>query len=384
MILNNVKITGSNEPVNIRVDNGKITNISSSVMIDTSVPLQLTFDNDMLFPGLINSHDHLDFNLFPQLGNRTYSNYTEWGKHIHKNYKQEISNILKIPVLLRSQWGVFKNLLCGVTTVVNHGENSGISDDLITVFEESHCLHSVQFEKGWKFKLNNPFKVNLPVTIHVGEGDDLPSFHEIDKLIRWNILQKKLIGVHAVAMSEYQAKKFEAIVWCPQSNYFLLNKTALVNLLKKHTNLLFGTDSTLTSTWDIWDHLKLARKTKLINDKTLYETLNQNAAKIWKLNCGEIAPGKDADMVVATIKPGKSGFDAFFAIDPADLLLVMHKGNIRLFDETLLPQLNAVDLSDFSAIRVNGACKYVQGDLPGLMEKIRGFQPTIEFPVSIN
>jgi cytosine/adenosine deaminase-related metal-dependent hydrolase len=384
MILNNVKITGSNEPVNIRVDNGKITNISSAVMIDPSIALKLTFDNAMIFPGLINSHDHLDFNLFPQLGERTYSNYTEWGKYIHKNYKQEISNILKVPVLLRSEWGVFKNLLCGVTTVVNHGETSGISDDLITVFERSHCLHSVQFEKGWKFKLNNPFNGRLPVTIHVGEGDDWLSINEIDTLIHWNLLQKKLIGIHAVAMSEHQAKKFEAVVWCPQSNYFLLNKTAPVNLLKKHTNLLFGTDSTLTSTWDIWEHLKLARKTKLLDDKTLYEMLNKNAAKTWKLNGGEIAPGKDADMVVAKTKPGKSGFNAFFAIEPADLLLVMHQGNIRLFDETLLPQLRALDLSGFSEICVKGASKYVQGDLPGLIKKIRTYQPAIAFPVSIN
>jgi len=29
----------------------------------------------MAFPGLINSHDHLDFNLFPLWGNRKYNNY---------------------------------------------------------------------------------------------------------------------------------------------------------------------------------------------------------------------------------------------------------------------------------------------------------------------
>ncbi|HEY8780546.1 MAG TPA: amidohydrolase family protein [Mucilaginibacter sp.] len=383
MILNNVKIAATDELVNIRLDNEKITNISSSVIADADGTPALTFDDAIVFPGLINSHDHLDFNLFPQLGDRTYSNYTEWGKHIHLNYKDEIDEILKIPSLLRSNWGLYKNLLCGVTTVVNHGERLGTKHELITVFEDTHCIHSTQFDKAWKFRLNNPFKLKLPVTIHIGEGDDWPSYSEIDQLTRWNLLQKELIGIHGVAMSEEQAKKFKAVVWCPQSNYFLLDKTARVNLLKNHTGLLFGTDSALTSSWDIWNHLCLARKTKLVSDKFLYSTITCNAAKIWGLNCGEIAIGRDADIVVATTKAGTTGFDSFFGLCPADLLLVTHKGNIRLFDDALLIQLKKVDLNDFSRIYINGACKYVQGNLPGLIEKIRGYQPNASFPVSV-
>ena len=384
MILSNIKMAGTDEPVNIRVDGDKITNVSAAIINDASDKLVLTFNNAIVFPGLINSHDHLDFNLFPQLGDRTYNSYTEWGKHIHKNYRDEIASVLKIPVSLRALWGVYKNLLCGVTTVVNHGETLKLENDLITVFEETHVLHSVQFEKGWKFKLNNPFKVNLPVNIHVGEGDDWPSFREIDQLTGWNLLQKKLIGIHAVAMSEDQAKKFNAIVWCPQSNYFLLNKTGRVNLLTDHTSIFFGTDSTLTSSWDIWEHLRLARKTKLLTDNKLYLALNQSAANTWHLNSGEITPGKYADIVVAKIKPNTTGFDSFFGLRPADLLLVIHKGNIRLFDETLSAQLKGIDQSNFSKISVTGSLKYVQGDLRGLMEKIREYYLPVDFPVSIN
>ena len=48
-------------------------------------------------------------------------------------------------------------------------------------------------------------------------------------------------------MDEQQATAFEALVWCPASNYFLLNTTAAVDKLKTKTSILFGTDSTLTS-----------------------------------------------------------------------------------------------------------------------------------------
>jgi len=379
MILNNVQTVNSNETINIKIDGGKIAEISS-LPIAADV-LKLDFKGAIVFPGLINSHDHLDFNLFPQLGDKIYNNYTEWGEYIHQTYKSEIAPVLKIPVELRYQWGIYKNLLCGVTTVINHDEKKGIATDLINVFEDSHCIHSLGFEKRWKFKLNNPFKKQLPVNIHLGEGVDLQAENEIPQLLKWNILNRKLVAVHAVAMTEDQADKFEAIVWCPQSNYFLLDKTAPVDLLKNHTNILLGTDSTLTSEWDVWEHLRLARESRLLSDDELYNTVTQNAAQTWGLNSGEIMPGKNADLVVAK-STHKQGFDAFYEITPADLLLVIHQGKIRLFDEDLLGQLGKLK-EGFSQIYINGVCKYVQGDLPGLMADIRKYQPSTNFPESI-
>jgi cytosine/adenosine deaminase-related metal-dependent hydrolase len=383
MILKHLKMIDEAEPINIRVTDEKIESVWPANNSGFNDHLQLTFENAIVFPGIINSHDHLDFNLFPQLGNRIYNNYTEWGAYIHSNYKEEIASITNIPLCLRTEWGMFKNLLCGVTTVVNHGDRLNLKNDLVTVFEDTHCLHSVRFEKNWKLKLNNPLKINLPAVVHVGEGDDWSSSQEIDHLIKWNLLRKKLIGIHAVAMSEEQAKKFEAIIWCPQSNYFLLNKTSRPNLLKDHTKILFGTDSTLTSTWDIWQHLALARETRLISDKALYHMVNKNAAAIWKLNCGDISAGKDADIVVAKIHQEKAGFESFFGLSPSKILLVIHQGNIRLFDEELLPQLNDIDVNNFSKVYINGACKYVQGNLPALMESIQKYNPAVNFPVSL-
>jgi len=382
MILQNVKIIGSDERVNIQISNGMIAGIYAAGRKKQAGNLELTFDNALIFPGLINSHDHPDFNLFPQLGDKIYHNYTEWGKYIHENYKEEIARVLNIPVLLRAQWGIFKNLLCGVTTVVNHGEPLGIGNELVTVFEKTQCIHSVGFEKNWIAKLNNPLKWNLPVNIHIGEGTDKASAQEIDRLIKWNLLHRKLIGTHGVAMTEAQAKKFKALVWCPESNYFLLNATAPVNLINKYTTILFGTDSTLTGNWNIWDQLQLAQKTSLLNNEQLYATLNINPAKTWQLNTGEIAPGKNADLVIVKTKDGKQDLEVFFATTPEDILLVMHNGNIRLFDESLKMQMDIEQADGFSKIYINGAGKYVQGDLPLLMQKMKEFYPAVQFPVT--
>lgn len=380
MLLNNLRSVLTGTSINLRIIEGQIAQVSPDSFAGTSGQFKLTFENAFIFPGLVNSHDHLDFNLFPALGNKKYNSYTEWGRHIHKNHKQQINQVLKVPEELRLLWGIYKNLLCGVTTVVNHGKKIKKQNWPITIYQQTHDIHSVQFGKRWRLSLNNPLKKKLPVVIHTGEGKDLPAKKEVDRLIHWNLLKRNIIGVHGVSLTEQPAKKFRALVWCPESNYFLLDQTAAVNRLKEHTTLLFGTDSTLTGSWNIWDHIRLARKTKLLYERELYDTLTLNAAATWNLNGGELAEGRDADLVVAKMKKNDPS-DAFFDLNPEDILLVIHKGRISLFDEELYPQLKNIDLDSYSRVYADGTCKYVRGNLPLLMQKIKEYYPGAVFPV---
>ena len=168
MILNNVKIYGENNAVNIYVDGKMISHIEDSNKKNNAdqKELQLHFENAIAFPGLINSHDHLEFNLFPQFGERLFNNYLEWSNCISEKYKTEINKVLQIPLQLRILWGVYKNLLCGVTTVVHHGEKITVDNAEIDIFQDYHFLHSVGLEKRWKYKLNKPSSKKFFV-IHV-------------------------------------------------------------------------------------------------------------------------------------------------------------------------------------------------------------------------
>jgi hypothetical protein len=180
-------------------------------------------------------------------------------------------------------------------------------------------------------------------------------------------------------MTEEQAKKFEALIWCPESNYFLLNKTAAADHLKKHTTILFGTDSTLTGNWNIWDHIRLARKTKMLTDTELYSSLHLGGSASWQTKANN-----EGTVVVAKKKDDETSLESFYATDPANILLVVYNEHIRLFDASLLNQLNHINLNEFSQIFINGACKYVQGDLPGLMEQIKEYYPEVVFPITAN
>ena len=380
MIISNVYIFGKNGMQDIHIEKERIVaaNNPAAGMKEGLI----SFSGAMAFPGIINSHDHLDFNLFPQLGNRKYLNYKEWGEDIYEKNKDTINAVLHIPLQLRKKWGLYKNLLNGVTTVVDHGKKTALEDGLISVFQHCHSLHSLHYEKWWKWKLNNPFIRKLPFVIHVGEGTDDAAGKEIEKLVNCNLLKKELIAVHGVAMSARQAGAFKALVWCPASNYFLLDETADLAMLKNKVPVIFGTDSTLSAVWNFWDHLRLARKNQGLTETELYESVNSRAASVWKLKeCGSLEEGKLADIVVAKVKD--HSLDSFYSIDPGDILMVMHHGEIILFDGSLQEQLVNINLAGFSRIMLGDNCKYVKGDLPLLMHKIWQFYPEARFPVSI-
>src|SRR5437867_11946017 len=73
-----------------------------------------------IYPGLINSHDHLSFNLFPRLGDSPYANSYEWVTDIRSRHKATIETINLIPLRDRLFWGAWKNLFSGATTVIHH------------------------------------------------------------------------------------------------------------------------------------------------------------------------------------------------------------------------------------------------------------------------
>ncbi len=380
MQLNNLALLNGIHPVNISTRGEKLATIDNTPACDEA---GIFFTNALALPGLINSHDHLDFNCFSPLGERRYNSYLEWGHHIHIDYKKQIEAVLKIPAVLRIRWGMYKNLLAGVTTAINHGSLLPVQDPLINIYQQTQNLHSVGFQQKWKWKLNNPLQHRKICVIHTGEGTDQASVAEIDALLKWNLLNRKLVGIHGVAMNAKQAKKMTGLVWCPESNQLLLNRHADIRNLQQHTRVVFGTDSTLTGHWNIWQHLRLAKSLQLVSDEELLGMVTSRPALLWGFNNGYLQPGKDADMVIVNPKQTTCGGPDLFATNPEDILLVMHRGHIRLFDETLAPQLQkrASGPAGFYPVALhNGSIKFVDGNLPLLAAAIRKYYPEMNFP----
>lgn len=327
---------------------------SGEARVASPLDAALEVEGGVALPGIVNSHDHLDFGAFPRLATRTYADYVEWAEDIHRARREEVAAALRVPEALRVRWGLYKNLLAGVTTVVHHGDRLAVPGAPLRVWQEHRVLHSAAHERRWRLKLAAPTRDELPVVVHAGEGTSPRAREEIDALLRWNVLGRRLIAVHGVAMTEAQAVGFEALVWCPASNAFLLGATADVARLSRRTSLLFGTDSTLTAPWDLWAHVRGARG--VLDDAALLRSLTDTPARVWRLPAG-------GDLVVATCA-------RWTEITPANLALVVVDGAVRLADEERHAQLGPAG-RELTPIGVSGVTKYVQGNLRDLLRALR-------------
>ncbi len=381
MILKNLTIVGEDDFTKvIEIQNDTISKIISADNFNDNEQPALTFEDCIAFPGLINSHDHLEFNLYPRLGHKIYEDYVEWGNDIHKKDKEVIESIESIPVELRLKYGVIKNLLTGVTSVAHHGVyHSSLDNSPVSIIKRT-CIHSVKLGGRWKLKLNR-MKNYEPYVIHIGEGINKHASEEINELIKFNFLKRKLIGIHGIAMTMKQSKNFEALVWCPVSNLFLFNTTADINSLKKNTSILFGTDSTLTAGQNIWEHLRKARELGLLSDAEILSSLTNEAAEIWDLKGkGQIRVGSKADIVIAKRKAGNL-YDSFFATNPEDIILIIKDGEIILFDKSVENQISLIlsillieKRNSFDEININREIKFVKYRVNDILESLKQYE----------
>lgn len=323
----------------------------------------------LVFPGLVNAHDHLDFDLFPFLGKRIYTDYKEWSAEIHLQNKLEIESATQIPTSQRIRWGVLKNLVAGVTHIVHHGNyHDKIPSFGYPIYLNYQYLHALDTEPFWKIKLLKPSRKDI--MIHIGEGLTDEFHKEIDKLLQWNWMNRTLIGIHAIGMNECQSKKFKAIVWCPDSNLRLYGKTAKIDLLKKHTKILFGTDSSLTASSNIWEHLRIARKLNLLSDQEIFESLTSVPENVLSnfTNSGVVVARKNSQQV----------YDSFFSLRPEDLLLVSVNNKVTLIDRTVLQDTP----EGYTLVSFGHSYKWIPTSFASIISELLNLR--VKLPMEIN
>ena len=114
MVLHDVSIYGKKGFHHIWIRDGKIHAITQNRSdLHRAAGPRIETRGSILLPGFINSHDHLDFNLYPQLGNRIYGDYTQWGPAILEEHQELVKQVRAIPHGLRIAWGQYRNLLNG-------------------------------------------------------------------------------------------------------------------------------------------------------------------------------------------------------------------------------------------------------------------------------
>jgi cytosine/adenosine deaminase-related metal-dependent hydrolase len=351
--------------LDIVIEHGKITALGPRIA--SSAP-QINLEGFVVLPGLINSHDHLELNLFPRLGRGPYPNASEWAKDIYHPGEPPIRQHLQVPKRVRLLWGGIKNLVCGVTTVAHHNPYDP------HVFENNFPVRVVR-QYGWAHSLQysprlftafHQTPTAFPFLVHAGEGTDELSRQELYRLDATGVLNPRTILIHGVSVGPRELMLLRSrgisLVWCPSSNLFTLHRTLSPVVLDSSIPIALGTDSALTA-GDLIDEISMARRSR--TPERLYEMVTSSAASILRLGQGEgeIGEGSVADLVVVR-NWGQTPAEALLDLWPE---MVFVGGRIKLISRKASAELRIVP-PGFQPLHIEGRGEWlIDADVPNLL-----------------
>lgn len=306
----------------------------------------------VVYPGLINAHDHLHVNAVPPLpGNPRFGNSYEWIEAFKAHFAEPaVVAALAVPKRVRLRHGALKNLLAGTTCVAHH-------DPWHAAFDDADFPVSVLRDYGWSYApgwpgygpdlrrsfLDTP--ADRPWMIHLAEGTDAIAQAELTGLEALGCLAANSVLVHGVGLRRQDVERVidrgAAVVWCPSSNHALLGRTLDPRRLCAAGRLALGTDSRLSGARDMLEEMRGIAARGELEPARLLELATAAAARILRMpGHGGLAPGDNADMVIVADTGG----------DGRSLLAGTSRSRIRAVVRGGVPRVADPDFADWFAL----------------------------------
>lgn len=362
----------------------------------------------LVYPGLINAHDHLIGTFQPRVGLGPYLNWLEWDNDLKRSAVFRQRNLVDAVAVY--QLGGLKSILSGVTTVADHIPrriSAPHIDSMPVRMVSPYCLaHSVaSFRLHWGDGPESEYARararDLPFMVHVGEGHDPETRGELEELDRIKALGPNTLLVHGVSFADSDAalaaERGSSLAWCPGSNKFMFGETTDIRqLLRAGVNVCLGTDSLFTGTAGLLDEMRMARDSyhacydEELSPRDLFRMVTVNAARALRMEnlVGRLAEGLRADILCLEAAPaGGDPFEALVRARTADIHLLLRDGRPLLGRPEHLPLFEAAG-KPFARVHLAGTApdqpvqRLVAGDPLGLLDRIRarlGFRKELPF-----
>jgi cytosine/adenosine deaminase-related metal-dependent hydrolase len=357
-----------------------------------------------IYPGLINTHDHLQGNYRPPVGPKPgeyYLTWLPWDKDLKASETfKERSRLCREDLYKLSG---YKCLFSGVTTVNDHFPQQFNREILPTlpiraILEYGLAHESSSYDLKWgdgiaeehKRAVNNSW----PFITHLSEGFDEESMNGVNYLESINILDDHCLLVHCIGFSEEDIKKVAqagaSISWCAFSNIFMFNVTCKIRkMIKAGINVTIGTDSSATGSANLLEEMRYDRALyrnmygEDLSAEMIFRMVTINAARAFRMQdrVGSLENGKLADLLVIKARredPYENLLDA--KMEDIELLTLAGKplyGELRFLD-----LFNGKFPAAYSQITVGGRTMFVLGDPAEHYTKVRkkiGFNKILDF-----
>lgn len=354
--------------------------IHSQVLPETSAASgDLDLSGFLLLPGLVNAHDHLQFALFPRLGNGPYESYIDWGEDIHRVFRDVIATHHAVPKSVRLWWGGIRNVLCGVTTVCHH-------DPLWPELQKPEFPVHVVERYGWAHSpaFGGDLRVARSATppgsafiVHACEGRDTLARDELAELEKLGLLDASLVVVHGLALDAAGVaalRKFRcSLIVCPSSNEFLFGKLPDRELLSRIDQIALGNDSPLTAAGDLLDEIRFASQACGIPADALYHMVTQAPAAALRLSDGQgtINVTGPADLI-AVRDTGIDPADRLVKMSMHDVEFVMIAGRVQVASEAVWKRLAPTAKRGMNLLYVDGVYRWVRAPIESLFREAEG------------
>jgi cytosine/adenosine deaminase-related metal-dependent hydrolase len=286
-----------------------------------------------IFPGLIDLHNHLTYNMLP-LWNvpKKYTNRNQWRTE-EASYQSDVARPASL--LARHpdagytraiiRYAECRSLFGGVTTA--QGMSLSSTNGTRKLFEGLVRNVEQPLEQGWPTavcqtldyqpaeiasKLVPALESGAPVFYHLSEGTDRGARQRFRDLLRrdgtWAV-GKSMICIHCVGLKSRDFRvmaRTAGMVWSPTSNLLLYGRTADVAAAKaRGVPIALGADWSPSGCKNMLGELKVARAVSsrqgsLFSPRELVEMVTSTPAAMlgWHRHVGTIAAGLRADLLV--------------------------------------------------------------------------------------
>jgi cytosine/adenosine deaminase-related metal-dependent hydrolase len=308
---------------------------------------ELELPDHLVFPGLINAHDHLHLNSIPPLPQRppfrnSYAWIAAYQLHLASS---AVTAATSITAERRCYHGGLKNLFAGATTVLHHDPWKACLGDPafpVRVLQHFGWSHSL----GMGLEMVRPKELprygppvaesfaatpaDEPWIIHLAEGTDELAAGELSRLDALGCLAPNTVLVHGVGLSEPDIElllaRGAAIIWCPSSNLAILGRTLEPRRLFDAGRLALGTDSRLSGVHDLLTELRVAAAHSDLTACELFRLVTAQASRVLRAPCaGGFGAGQHADLLVLRDR-GSDPYEQLLAATRGELRAVLRDG----------------------------------------------------------